>query len=262
MRRFLPPWLLLLVVMFGSAVATYVGCPGCIDRTRVNATCEWTSDTSFPIDPQNTTHQKHLVADAQLAEELAIRYADASFNRGPRRDRRVSVEHQAIGKGRIRSECLSRLLQTIENNHAVTSEEVDVARGQRNRAFDLAAGLLFLPLYSLGAAVACRRLYRRFSSDERHVGLVAMGLGSAVISFLGLQCLRLWGAVWEVIRIGNGHMTSIRAASNSRWNQQYVGADFIGGILLFWLIALICYRVVPDDEHSADVRGPRGILLH
>jgi hypothetical protein len=49
-------------------------------------------------------------------------------------------------------------------------------------------------------------------------------------------------------------MTSIRAASYSRWSQQYVGADFIGGIVLFWLVALICYRVVWDDEHATEVR--------
>jgi len=154
------------------------------------------------------------------------------------------------------------MLRAIEENHDVPSEQVRIARSHRNRTFDVAVVLLFLPLYSLSAAIVCRRIRRRFSSNERDVGLVATGLASMAVAFLGLQCLRLWGAVWEMIRIGNGHMTSIRAASNSRWNQQYVGADFIGGILLFWLIALICYRVGPDDEHSADVRSPRGILLH
>jgi hypothetical protein len=166
-----------------------------------------------------------------------------------------------IDNGRFRGECMSRMFGAIENNHDVTSEQVRIARGQRNRTFDLAVGLLFLPLYSLGAAIACRWLFRRFSSTERGVGLVATGLASVAVSFLGLQCLRLWLAVWEVVRVGNGHMASIRAASSSRWSQQYVGADFIGGIFLFWLVALVCYRVVWDDEHSTDVRGPRGILL-
>ena len=144
------------------------------------------------------------------------------------------------------------MFQAIENNHDVTSEHIRVARGQRPRTFDLAVGLLFLPLYSLGAATACRWLSRRFSSNERYVRLVATGLASIAAAFLGLQCFRLWGAVWEVIRVGNGHMSSIRAASYGRWSQQYVGADFIGGIVLFWLIALICYRVVSDDQHSTD----------
>src|SRR5438445_8843648 len=34
------PWLLLVVILAGIG-ATYVGCPGCIDRHRVNKTCEW-----------------------------------------------------------------------------------------------------------------------------------------------------------------------------------------------------------------------------
>jgi len=249
-------WLLLLALA-SSGVATYVRCPGCIPRDRVNKACEWTGDSRFPLESANSAHREHLIADAQLAEDLAIRYADAEFKR-----RFGSEAHGGlIDNGRFRGECLSRLFDAIENNHDVTPEQVRVARGQRNRAFDLAVGLLFVPFYSLGATIACRWLSRRFSSTERFVGFVATGLASVAVSLLGLQCLRLWGAVWEVVRVGNGHMTSIRAASSSRWNQQYVGADFIGGILLFWLIALICHRVVRDDEHSADVRGPRGILM-
>jgi hypothetical protein len=55
-----------------------MSCPGCIDRNRVNTACKWTGDTAFPIDPQNRVHQQHLVADAQLAEELAIRLSPDS----------------------------------------------------------------------------------------------------------------------------------------------------------------------------------------
>jgi hypothetical protein len=257
MRRLLAPWLILLVAMAGGVGGTYVGCPGCIARDRVNKTCEWTGDTKFPLDSQNPVHREHVIKDAQLAEELAIRYADAEFKR------RFGYEAHGglIDNGRFRGECLSRMFDAIENNHDVTSEQVRVARGQRNGTFDLVVGLLFLPLYSLGATMVCRWLFRRFWSNERDVGLVATGLASVAVSFLGVQCLRLWLGVWEVVRVGNGHMSSIRAASYSRWSQQYVGADFIGGILLFWLIALICYRVVWDDEHSTDVRGPPGILL-
>jgi len=55
-------------------------------------------------------------------------------------------------------------------------------------------------------------------------------------------------------------MATIRGASYTRWDQQYVGADLIGGVVLFWIIAFICSRVVSDAEHSAD-GVPRGILL-
>lgn len=257
MRRVLALWVVLFAVASGGAVVTYMRCPGCIARDRVNKSCKWTGDTKFSLEPRNPAHQEHLIKDAQLAEELGIRYADAEFGR------RFGVEHHGglLDNGRVRRECLSRMFHAIENNHDVTSEQIRVARGQRNQTFDLAVVLLFLPLYSLGATVSCLWLCRRFSSNERYVRLVATGLASIAAAFLGIQCFRLWGAVWEVIRVGNGHMTSIRAASYSRWSQQYGGADFIGGILLFWLIALICYRTVSDDGDFTDVRGPRGILL-
>jgi hypothetical protein len=141
------------------------------------------------------------------------------------------------------------MFSAIEDNHAVTSEQVRRARGQRNHIFDLAASLLFLPLYSLAATISGRWLCRRYS-DERNVRLVATGILSIGVSLLGLQALRLWLAIWEVVRVGNGHMTSIRAASYSRWPHQYVGADFVVGILLFWLIALYCRRTVSADELS------------
>jgi hypothetical protein len=255
MKRVLALWLLILVALVGGAWGIYVSCPGCIDRNRVNQTCEWTSDTVFPIDPQNAAHQKHLVADAQLAEELAIRHADAEFGR------RFGVEHHGglLDNGRFRQECLSRMFQAIENNHHVTSEQVRVARGQRNQTYDLAVVLLFLPFYSIGATVASLWLSRRFASDGRLVRLVAAALASVTVSFLGLQFLRLWGAIWEVVRVGNGHMAGIRAATYTRWAQHHIDGLFIGGIVLFWLIALCCYRIARDD-HPSTSRRPQSIL--
>jgi hypothetical protein len=257
MRRALALWLLVFAVASGGAVVTYMRCPGCIPRDRVNKNCEWTGDTKFSFEPQNAVHQEHLIEDTQLAEELGIRYADAEFGR------RFGVEHHGglLDDGRVRRECLSRMFHAIESNHGVTSEQVRLARGRRNQAFDVAVGLLFLPLYSLGTTMACRWLCRRFSSNERYVRLVATGLASIATAFLGTQCFRIWGGVWEVIRVGNGHMTSIRAASYSGWTMQYGGAAFIGGILLFWLTALICYRAMSDDEQATDVHGAGGILL-
>ena len=106
-----------------------------------------------------------------------------------------------------------------------------------------------------------RWLRRRFPSNERFARLVATGLASLAVAVLGMQAFRLWGGVWEVIRVGNGHMTSIRAASSTGWPHQYPGADFIGGVLLFWLVALICYRTMSDGEEVADLGNPRAILL-
>jgi len=250
MKGLLTTWWLVAVAVCGGAWATYTNCPGCIDRTRVNTTCRWTGDTAFPLDSQNSVHQEHLVKDAQLAEELAIRHADAEFGR------RFGIDHHGglIDGGRFRRECLSRMFRAVEDSHDVTPEQVRIARGHRNPTFDLAVGLLFLPFYSLGATVSCRWLSRRFSADERSVRLIATSLASVAVTLLGLQCFRLFGAVWETVRVGNGHMTTMRAASYNRWSQQYVGADFVIGVVLFWLIALYCYRVARTPEANIFTR--------
>ena len=182
-KQLLALWLVAVAVVSGGIVATYVSCPGCIDRNRVNMSCEWTGDTAFPIDPQYVAHRTHSVADAQLAEELAVRHADAEHER-----MFGSYGHGGlIDHGRVRNECMARLLTTIENNHAVTSEQIAVARGQRSWLFDLAVELLFLPLYCLGAAAFCLALDRRFSSDQPHVWVLASALSSFAASFIGLQ---------------------------------------------------------------------------
>ncbi|HEX6315734.1 MAG TPA: hypothetical protein VFZ73_12780, partial [Gemmatimonadaceae bacterium] len=66
--------------------------------------------------------------------------------------RRFGVEHHGglLDGGRVRRECLSRMLHAIERHHGVTPEQVALARGQRNWVFDVAVSVLFLPLYGLG----------------------------------------------------------------------------------------------------------------
>ena len=257
MRRFLAPWLLLLVGMFGGIAATYVGCPGCIERDRVNSTCEWTGDTTFPLDSQNPAHQQHLIKDAQLAEDLAVRFADTEHKRLSG----YKGHGGLIDNGRVVKECMARLFTTIENDHFVTSEEIQVARGRRNRAFDAAVGLLLLPLYAFGASAACHHVWRRFSSHQRYVGLVAMGLVSFAASFLGLLLGQLWFVAWELVRIGNDHFGGNRAARNL-WGD-HAGELLIAGVLLFWFIASLRYWAMPGDEPiSTSGLAPHGIVLH
>lgn len=58
----------------------------CSGRERINSDCVWTHDTMFRIDLTNRTHQTHLRYDADLMEDLAIRYADAHTGRAARRE--------------------------------------------------------------------------------------------------------------------------------------------------------------------------------
>jgi hypothetical protein len=252
MRQVLAQRLLLLVVTCGCIWATYEKCPGCIDRGRVNKTCEWIGDSTFPLVPANEAHQTHLIADAQLAEELAVRYADSAFNRlyG------YEAHGGLIDGGRVRNECMVRLVHTIEKNHAVTAEQVQSARGRRNQTFDSAVAVLFIALYSFAATIACHSLHRRFGAHSRSVRFVATGLASIAASFLGLQVGQLWLSLWEVVRVGNGHMSSFRAATHNHWTHQHIGALFGAAVLLFYVIATFaCHAASEREQVDDDVRG-------
>jgi len=205
------PLLVALAVFTGVGIARY--CPGCIDRGRVNKGCQSTGDSAFSIDWQDTSHWRHLTADAQLAEDLAIRYADAEFNRVDGYEAHGGL----IEQGRVRNECMARLATAIETNHDVTSDQI---------------------------AIACRHLDRRFSVDGRAVRLMATGLASIAACLCGLQLGGLWLSVWEAIRVRNGHMSTFRAATSNRWPHQHSAALFIGGPIAFWLIA-VWWRHVP-----------------
>ena len=218
----------LLFLVAGCAGVVWARhCPGCIDRARVNTQCEWSGGGS-------------LVADAQLAEELSIRYADAAFNRQYGYDGHGGLE------GSARKTCMAWLVAAIEREHGVTEADVAVARGQRNRIFDAAAALSFAPLFVLGATIAGGRLRRRFANDRGAVQSIAAALTAVAVSFLGLQVGQLWLSVWETLRVRNGHISVFRFASRTIWTHEYAWLLFGCGIAVCWLVA--------RSPHVASVR--------
>ncbi len=231
---------------------------GCIDRSRVNADCEWTDDSTFRIDTRDPAQWQHLIGDAQLAEELAIRYADREYGR-----RWGYTGHGGlIDHGEPRNACMARLVARIEDDHGVSAAQVTAARGQRNRTFDLAVALLFLPGYLVAATIACRAIRRRFLSDRRGIVLTATGFASVGASILGLQVFQLWLGVWEAVRVGNGHMSVFRLALYNRWSEHHLAAEIIGALILFWTVALLSYRHWPAEQApSPHERGRLGALL-
>jgi hypothetical protein len=228
MRRLVAPSLLLLGGVFGGIVFAR-HCPSCIDPARVNKACEWTRDTAFPIDWNDPAHRQHLVSDAQLAEDLAIRNADAEF------DKRFGIEHHGglIDDGHFRDDCMARLVAVITTNHAVTMEQFALARGVRSRLFDTAVAVSFLPLFILSAVVMWGRLSRRLSTESASVRAVAIALTSLIAGFLGLQAGALWGAVWEATRVRNGHMSTFRSANYTRWTNDHVSVIFVALVVTF-----------------------------
>jgi hypothetical protein len=231
-------WSWLLVVICAS---------GCIDRARTNVRCEWTGDSVFALDPANPIDRKHLIADAQLAEELAVRHADSR------------MRHRPIENGRLLHECMANLVAVIERTHGVTAAQIDDARAQRDSRFDVSIMLSFGAIYVAGAAVVGRWLRRRFTDGSRLVRAMMIGAASIACSALGVQLGALWTGVWESVRIGNDHYGTFRAARVPM--SQHLDIAFVAGIVLFWIAAALASRSARDDESLVDAVGASHTLL-
>lgn len=75
---------------------------GCVRRTGRNSDCRWPAETI-----EHAADTRHLSADAEFAEDLAIRYADAQY--GLRTPHYVSGEAYDAARDR----CLETLFEEV-----------------------------------------------------------------------------------------------------------------------------------------------------
>jgi hypothetical protein len=242
MESRLPSSLVVLTFVAAGFAATRFVCSGCVDRNRRNTGCEWTDDKIFSIETGNASHWRHLVLDAQLAEELAVEYADAHFYRWAVAGKRVATFDTHAANVRAQGVCLAQLDVAIGNAHRVTAEQIAAARRVRNPVFDLLVLLLFVPLYGLVAKKVCDVFRNVLFTDARFVRLFALVLTSASTSGLGLWSFVLWRLPMEGMRVGNpeGHMGHREAGYY--WSPEYAVVLFVGGMLLFWVVAILAWR--------------------
>ena len=230
MKRLLPMSLLVLVCF-----------PGCARRDRPNSNCEWPHETAISLDLNKPADQRHLSEDALLAEDLAIRYADS--HKGPRSGHFAGLAEYR----RTRDQCMVALFEVIGNTHGVTQEQVRQALVYRRTSLDLAVILSFAVLYSFAASGVARRIWRRFPPEEEWmVGALASLLTSAVVSTVGVLLGEVWSLAAETFRIGSSHLSY--RVNRIPWTQHRLSL-FVGGVVLFWLVAALHYR--------AGVRGAK-----
>jgi len=223
MMRLIPTWLFVLLCFVG-----------CTRRDPRNSNCEWPQETARPLDLSQSAQQRHLSDDAQLAEDLAIRYADS--HRGPR-----SGHFEGFDEYRqTRDRCMTALFEVIGNNHTVAREQVRQSLGHRRTSLDLAVILSFAVLYGFAASGLAGQIWRRFPPAEEWIaGAVATLLTSAVISMAGVLLGELWATSVENLRIGSGHLSY--RVNRIPWVQHRLGL-FVGGVVLFCIIAGLRYR--------------------
>ena len=134
---------------------------------------------------------------------------------------------------------MNRLIPAIEQIHAVSADQVQLARAGRNPIRDAIVLLLFCPIYVVFARPASRLVENAVPADARAWRVLAFGLVSPVVSALGLLSFQLWSAVMEGGRVGNpdGHMSGYRLATQPYWTDRNVALLFVAGMILFWLVA-------------------------
>jgi len=204
---------------------------GCIDRSRLNPHCEWTRDEAFALDLSRLADQRHLVADAQLAEGLAVKFADTEH----RRRSGYGGHGGLLEYGGVLRQCYGPLVDRIVRDHRVSATQVDAARRVRDLRFDLPVELSFAGFYALIAYALGGRIRRRFADGSRAVQVGIVAAASAAASFLGIQLGVVWGAIWECVRIGDDHFGVFRASHPAV--MQHLGAVFAGGVAVFAIAA-------------------------
>lgn len=206
----------------------------CVRREGLNDTCQWPPESPAPLDVRDPAHLRHLTADAQFAEELAIRHGD-SF-RG-----RESVEE----RGRRVEACTTQLMAWIAILHNVTTNDVQRARERRELRVDVVA--VFAPMalfFGVVAALVAGRVRRRFPLEERGPAIVATLLVSVVTSGAVVLLGELWSWMVEMVRVGDSHLSY--RAFRMPWGRHRL-AIFVIGAVLFWAIAWWRYRRQRDD---------------
>ncbi len=170
---------------------------GCVRREELNADCRWPAEAVSPLDLSNTYQQRHLAADAQLAEELGVRHGD-SF-RG-----RESVEE----RGRRVTACTEKLVAFVAQLHSVNVSDVERARLHRELRVDLIAVVLPMTcLFCFTAYALAAPIRRRFGPDEHQAFLVATAFAAIVTSAAVVLVGELWSWMVEMIRVDDSHLS-------------------------------------------------------
>src|SRR5579863_2735026 len=219
--------LLLSLLILGSLT-------GCTRHAPLNSNCEWPPETSpGALNPADPSQQRHLSDDAEFAEDLAIRYADA--RRGPHSGHFEGMPEY----GYTRDRCMATLFTAIGNTHGITEEQVRRSLGRRRTSIDLFVILSFVLLFGFCASLLTQRIVRRYPVGDGWIRPVVMTTFTAVAaSACGVLAGEQWSIMLESLRVWSGHLSY--RIQRIPWTQHRL-SFFLGGIILVWLISGVQY---------------------
>jgi hypothetical protein len=157
--------------------------------------------------------------DAEVAEDTAIRFADAHSGLH-------SGHFESMAEyGRVRDQRMTELFKTVAAQHGVSEEQVRESLTQRPIGLDFLAMLTFAAFYACVVVMIVRR-----SSMIMNAYLsVVLAAGGAVLG-------EAWTVMIESIRLDTGHLSY--RTERIPWGHHRV-ALFITALALYWSIAII-----------------------
>ena len=232
------------------AVLLVLGLPAC-SRVGTGRTCEWRpTDGPSRLDSQDRSQVLHLTDEALRAEDAAIRYAD--LHHGRRSGAYVGREAYQ----EIRDSCMTELFEALATHHSVTVAQVRDSVYYRRTSVDVLILMSFVAFYSMVANPMIRWLSQSAFFEVAGLRWVATSVAACGAAAAGLVLFGLYFAAFEMIRIGNTHM-SYRA-----WRHPWVQHKselLVGGVILFVLLAV--YRYTRTTNRVTDTGlnpGPFG----
>lgn len=207
---------------------------------RKGQTCTWQpSDVSVRLDPQDRAQRLHLMNEALVAEDLAIRFADT--NRGHRSGHFAGNDTYR----EAREQCMSMLFEAVSTHHAVSIEEVRGALSYRSASVDTLVLVVFATFYVAVASLIVRWMFRSVPSDAPWLRALVTTIAACGAGAGGVVSFGLFAGAVEMFRIGNTHL-SYRAGRDP-WHQ-HQAALFAGFVILFTLVAVAVYQHVRDGD--------------
>ena len=202
---------------------------GCAANAPLASECRWLPEhPRAALDLRDRGDRRHLSDDAQVAEDIAIRYADVTGGTGSAR--------KDVPAYRTRREtCKASLFATIADQHGVAVESVGSAVVQRRVWLDALVMIGFAMLYAAMARQVAGRMFQGAIGDSRPLALAMTIVVAIVFAAIGLLAGEVWTMLIEAIRLGNGH-GSYRV-DRVPW-RQYPVPIFVAGVVVFLVAAI------------------------
>jgi hypothetical protein len=147
---------------------------------------------------------------------------------------------------------MAKLFAVIGNYHSVSEGEIRQWIGRRNLTFDLAVFLSFLGWWFFVGRALIRRLFNAWSFRGALAIIAAVAL-TPIVSAVGGAAGTGWAIVWEIIRVGNEHMS--HRAARVPW-PYYLPSLLLAALVVCSFIAWREYRAVAKRAELLDLEDP------